>query len=115
MTDRLDQGLLKELSELMEDDFPRLLETFLKDSENQRQAARAAFDGADLDRLRGYAHSLKGCSGNIGAASLSELCAQLEHVARRGQDERVPAILAALEAELTCVQREVSSLARRLA
>jgi HPt (histidine-containing phosphotransfer) domain-containing protein len=72
----LDPDVLSGLQEVMEDEYPRLLETFLHDSEERVTALRKARD--DAKALGHIAHSFKGSSGNLGAVRLAQLCQRLE-------------------------------------
>ncbi|MDD0974575.1 Hpt domain-containing protein [Pseudomonas fontis] len=71
----IDQKVLGELQEVMEDDYLRLLETFLEDSELRLGELHKA---KSADELGHAAHSFKGSCGNMGAVVLAELCRQLE-------------------------------------
>lgn len=71
----IDHEVLSGLQEVMEDDYLKLLETFLKDSEDRLSQLHEATSAQEL----GYAaHSFKGSSSNMGAKALAELCRQLE-------------------------------------
>jgi len=64
------------LQEVMEGEYPKLLETFLDDSQKRIEALRTARD--DAKALGRIAHSFKGSSGNLGAVRLAQLCQRLE-------------------------------------
>jgi HPt (histidine-containing phosphotransfer) domain-containing protein len=72
----LDPEVLSGLQEVMEGEYPKLLDTFLDDSQKRVEALRTARD--DAKALGLIAHSFKGSSGNLGAVRLAELCRQLE-------------------------------------
>ncbi|MHA6576945.1 Hpt domain-containing protein [Pseudomonas yamanorum] len=72
----LDPDVLTGLQEVMEGEYPKLLETFLDDSQKRVEALRRARD--DAKALGRIAHSFKGSSGNLGAVRLAELCQLLE-------------------------------------
>lgn len=110
MSERLDEDVLLELREIMEEEFPLLLETYLKESAAQLESINEAFGAGDLEGLRRAAHSLKGGSGNIGAADLSALCARLEAQAREGEVDALPGTLDAVCSELGAVRAEVDEL-----
>lgn len=99
----LDYSVLNTLQEVMEGEYPTLLEIFLKDSEQRVSQLRQALNSAsvdlqapDLQELSLMAHSFKGSSGNMGALRLAELCEQLEERSRReerlGLDELISKI-----------------------
>lgn len=72
----LDPVVLEGLQDVMEGEYPKLLETFLDDSQKRVAALHQARD--DAMALSRIAHSFKGSSGNLGAVRLAELCRQLE-------------------------------------
>jgi histidine phosphotransfer protein HptB len=72
----LDPDVLTGLQEVMEGEYPKLLDTFLDDSQKRVEALRRARD--DAKALGRIAHSFKGSSGNLGAVRLAELCQLLE-------------------------------------
>lgn len=113
MSERLDEEMLSELKEIMEEEFPLLLESYLKESATQAATMAEAIGTGDFEQLRRAAHSLKGGSGNIGAAELSALCAQLEAEARGGEVNALPDTLDAVLAELDAVRAEVDELKAR--
>jgi HPt (histidine-containing phosphotransfer) domain-containing protein len=72
----LDPEVLSGLQDVMEGEYPRLLDTFLDDSQKRVEALRKARD--DAKALGRIAHSFKGSSGNLGAVRLAQLCQRLE-------------------------------------
>ena len=68
--------VLSGLQEVMEGEYPKLLDTFLDDSQKRVEALRKARD--DAKELGQIAHSFKGSSGNLGAVRLAHLCQRLE-------------------------------------
>ena len=72
----LDPAVLSGLQEVMEGEYPKLLDTFLDDSQKRVEALRKARD--DAKALGRIAHSFKGSSGNLGALRLAQLCQRLE-------------------------------------
>jgi len=72
----LDPAVLSGLQEVMEGEYPKLLATFLDDSQKRIEALRQA--GDDAKALGRIAHSFKGSSGNLGAVRLAQLCQRLE-------------------------------------
>lgn len=75
----LDFSVLSALREVMEEEYPTLLDTFLADSEERLHLLRNANDAA---QLIGAAHSFKGSSSNMGALRLAALCHELEQRAK---------------------------------
>jgi HPt (histidine-containing phosphotransfer) domain-containing protein len=72
----LDPEVLSDLQEVMESEYPTLLDTFIEDSQKRVAALRKA--GGDAKTLGRIAHSFKGSSGNLGAVRLARLCELLE-------------------------------------
>ena len=72
----LDPEVLSGLQDVMESEYPKLLDTFLDDSQKRVEALRKA--GDDAKALGRIAHSFKGSSGNLGAVRLAQLCQRLE-------------------------------------
>ncbi len=72
----LDPEVLSGLQDVMEGEYPKLLDTFLDDSQKRVEALRKARD--DAKALGRIAHSFKGSSGNLGAVRLAQLCQRLE-------------------------------------
>jgi HPt (histidine-containing phosphotransfer) domain-containing protein len=97
----LDDSVLSTLRDVMEDEYPTLLEVFLKDSDERIHALHQwvsphdagadppQLDHLDLKALGMTAHSFKGSSSNMGAVQLADLCRQLEELAR-GTDPITP-------------------------
>lgn len=77
---QIDRQVLIGLQEVMEGDYPKLLDIFLDDSETRLSQLHEAKNAAELGRA---AHSFKGSSSNMGALALAELCRQLEERVRQ--------------------------------
>lgn len=103
----LDYRVLGGLQEVMEAEYPILLDTFLKDSEQRlvqlHHALAAQVSG--LPALGMAAHSLKGSSGNMGATRLAELCQQLEERAQCNELTGVDELLRKIDVEFITVRR----------
>ena len=80
----LDGNTIEELKEVMEDEFPDLVQTFLRDLPIHLDEIVAAIDGKNPEALRTSAHKLKSGSGSIGALQLAEIARQLEIMGRDG-------------------------------
>lgn len=110
MAERLNKELLEELKDIMEEEFPLLLQTYLRESELQFQRIDEAWQAQELDDLRRSAHSLKGSSGNIGAEALAELCSDLERSAKFAEVDNVPSTMQALAGEFNAVKDVVTQI-----
>lgn len=101
----LDDNVLSTLRDVMEDEFPTLLEVFLKDSDERIDALHQSLNPADpaapaapdLLALGLNAHSFKGSSSNMGAVHLADLCRQLEELARSPHPVATPDLLASIQ------------------
>lgn len=100
----LDAAVLASLQDVMEDEYPVLLDTFLTDSDERLRHLVAARQSADAQALRLAAHNFKGSCSNMGAVLLANLCKQLEEAARREQLDDVPALIEQIEREFAIVR-----------
>jgi len=103
----LDYSVLSALQDVMEDEYPTLLDVFLKDSELRLLQLRSAADdrNPDLQALSLTAHSFKGSSSNMGALRLSELCRQLEERARQQESSGLTELIGKIDTEYLTVRR----------
>ncbi|WP_347330246.1 Hpt domain-containing protein [Marinimicrobium locisalis] len=99
----LNREVLTTLQEVMDDQFPVLINTFLTDSEERIRHIQKALAARDSDTVRRQAHSFKGSCNNIGAECLASLCEKMEAAGRAGELEGV-------EQQLVEIQQEFSKL-----
>lgn len=85
MISLFNQELLKELRDIMQDDFVRLFEVYLRDSEDKIAKLATAIGSKDAELTMQLAHSFKGSSCNIGADLVASSCQALETAAREKQ------------------------------
>jgi HPt (histidine-containing phosphotransfer) domain-containing protein len=81
----LDQSVLASLLDVMGEEYPVLLDTFLLDSEERQRHIHQAMAADDAQALRLAAHSFKGSCSNMGAARrerLDEAPALVEQIGR---------------------------------
>lgn len=100
----LDTAVLAALQDVMEDDYPVLLDTFLADSEERVRLLQRAGQDADAQGVRLAAHSFKGSCSNMGAPLLAGLCKLLEEAGRRELLEEVPDLIEQVEREFAIVR-----------
>lgn len=105
MSIHLDYNVLNVLQEVMEDEYPTLLEVFLKDSEQRVLQLRKSFEALDTQELSLIAHSFKGSSSNMGALLLSDLCRELEARTRRQELAGVEELVGKISSEFQTVRR----------
>ncbi len=113
----LDRAKLDELNVLGGGDpeFVReLVRMFSEQAPRYLEAARVALEVKDLVAVGKAAHTLKSSSAYLGAKRLSELCKELEGIARAGDAQASARLLEALTAEYDAVRlalaAEVSSV-----
>lgn len=104
MSEHLDPAILSSLQDIMGEEYPVLLDTFLVDSEERVRLIREAISQNDAQALRQAAHSFKGSCSNMGAPLLASLCRALEEAGRREQLEESEARVEHLERELAIVR-----------
>jgi HPt (histidine-containing phosphotransfer) domain-containing protein len=97
----LDRDVLSALQEVMEDEYPTLLDTFLADSEERLCVLRKAEDAAQLVST---AHSFKGSSSNMGAIHLAELCHELEQRAKEKSLDGIEILIGEIGGEFAIVR-----------
>lgn len=93
--------VLCELKDILEDEFPMLVTTYLDDANDRLQKLRSAIDGADATVVRAEAHSLKGSSINLGATSLASLCAEMENRGHSAELDDTPALFERIASEFS--------------
>ena len=100
----LDPAALDGLREIGGDDFVTdLIDTFLADA----PPLLAALRGTDAEEVRRAAHTLKSNGATFGATTFSELCRELEMLARTGDLAGVPELADRIEAEYALVAEEL--------
>lgn len=100
----LDSAVLAALQDVMEDDYPVLLDTFLADSEERLRLLHQAGANGDGQALRLAAHSFKGSCSNMGAPLLAGLCKQLEEAGRRERLAEAAKLIEQIEREFAIVR-----------
>lgn len=97
----LDREVLSTLKEVMEEGYPELLDTFLKDSEAR---LRVLHEARDAEKLSATAHSFKGSSSNMGALRLAELCGELEQRAKAPPLRGIESLVNEIDSEFAHVR-----------
>ncbi|MGH1371893.1 MAG: Hpt domain-containing protein [Cellvibrionaceae bacterium] len=110
MTGSVDTETLTMLKEVMEDDFPQLITTYLDDATTRIAQLSDLVAAADYDELRHCAHSLKGSSSNLGAMPLSELCFEVETKAKDQQLDGIEACVESIKQEFDLVKSALQAL-----
>lgn len=97
----IDREALSVLREVMEDGYPELLDTFLKDSKARLGELQQTVDAKALSDV---AHSFKGSASNMGAIRLAELCHELEAEARNKSPSEIARLVADISGEFEQVR-----------
>ena len=107
----IDRSILADLREVMEDDFPRVLSSYLQNAPLQVQRLEQAARAGDIDAMVRPAHSLKSSSANVGALQVSELAKEIELAARESRRTAAVAALPELRDAFDEVVAELEPLA----
>jgi HPt (histidine-containing phosphotransfer) domain-containing protein len=97
----LDRDVLSALQEVMEDEYPMLLDTFLADSEERLSLLLKA---GDAETLGATAHSFKGSCSNMGAMRLAELCHDLEQRSKQKSLEGIEKLVGEIDGEFAIIR-----------
>ncbi len=106
----LDHGALKDLKEIMDDDFSLLIETFISDSLLRIGAISQAIEAGDAEQVRTAAHSFKGSSSNICALLLTDLCEDLENMGRENDLSLAKSTYARIREEFEIVKQALEEM-----
>jgi CheY-like chemotaxis protein/CHASE3 domain sensor protein len=90
-----------------------LIDMFLADTPARLETLRHAIQRADPQALEQAGHSLKGSCAMIGARRMTDLCAQLERLARVNAIEGAETLLNDLESEFVRVRRVLEGQRQR--
>lgn len=103
----IDRSVLKELYEIMEEDFVSVIESYLKSAPGLMHAIRDAVKAGDMDNLVKAAHPLKSSSANVGAMELSSLARELEF---KGREHEVAGLVDCYNRTADVFRRSVAEL-----
>ena len=78
--DGVDLEMFQDMKELMEEDFPLLLETYLDDTPLLLEQINSANSTGNPQGLTAPAHQLKSTSASLGFTTLEALASQLEDI-----------------------------------
>ncbi|MFO1349943.1 MAG: EAL domain-containing protein [Gammaproteobacteria bacterium] len=95
----LDDKVLRSLRDSIGDAFSQVIEVFLEDIQDYMDSLRAAITHDDAQALADVAHTVKGCSKNMGVHRLAEISTQLEELGRSGEMAGAVELLDGLAAE----------------
>ncbi|SDH42848.1 HPt (histidine-containing phosphotransfer) domain-containing protein [Pseudomonas flavescens] len=109
----LDRAVLVALQDIMDSEYPVLLDTFLADSQERLRLLHDAQRLQDAQAIRHAAHSFKGSCSNMGAKVLAESCRELEEQARRGDLSDSADLIGRVESEFAIVRSLLESERQR--
>jgi len=105
---------LKQLRDLLGDTYKDLLEAYLDDGPKKLSQMRSSFRDVDFETLANAAHTMKGSSLNLGARKLSEVCSEIERLARSsstdGLEEKIGEVDLAYQEVKEILEQEMSSI-----
>ncbi len=87
-----------------------VVEAFLDDTPSRIEALVSSLASGDAEAFARAAHSLKGSSGNFGAARMQTLSADLERLCRAGQLETLRPLVAQVTVEYGKVADRLAEL-----
>ncbi|WBA84819.1 response regulator [Endozoicomonas sp. GU-1] len=96
----IDQSVFSALQELMEEEFPVLINSFLEDAPKLMADIKFSSKDADREVLVRAAHTLKSSSNNLGATQLAMIAADIEKEGKASQLAEASALIASLESTL---------------
>jgi HPt (histidine-containing phosphotransfer) domain-containing protein len=109
-TSHFDTEALVMLEEIMEEDFPELIQVFIADSDPRVLAMQRALEEQNSSALRDMAHSFKGASSNLTALPLADLCFKVEESSRDMNLESIQLLITAIDTEYQAVKSILLSL-----
>ena len=103
----IDTEQFEDMRELLEEDFPELLEVYFIDSKQRIASLCSAL--ANNDNVAGFeaAHALKGASANLGAIQLIGLSDQLQAACYAQKIDQSRLIIEALPIALKDIENEI--------
>lgn len=89
-----------------------LVDLYLEDSTGRVDSVIAGARSGDLNISSAAAHALKSASANMGALQFSELCKNIEHSSKEGDEKVVAELAAQIELMYQEVEQALASLSR---
>lgn len=110
LADHFDIDAMDTLKEVMEDEFPELIQVYIDDSNKRMPLFYDALNNNDAGAIRELAHSFKGASSNISATPLAGVCYELELAGKNADLSDAADILGRIEQEYDQVRRLLSEM-----
>ena len=105
--------LLRSLDDGVGGTLVEIVDEYLAQSVDERAELGAALTELDADGVKRVAHTLKGASANVGAATVATVCAELEARARQEQLDALDGLVDRLDLELARAHEALRRLATR--
>lgn len=87
-----------------------VIRVFIDESKRLGKCIEDAIADRNCEAVRKYAHSLKSCSGNVGALKVAALSQEMEAAGREAQDDRLVKLLPSLTDNLDLAIAELEAL-----
>jgi diguanylate cyclase (GGDEF)-like protein len=104
-SDTLNASTLQNLQLQIGAAFERSVEAYLKDTRHYIDSLHQAIEQQDTNRIKYFAHIIKGSSGNFGATRLTNNCRLLEEHSVTLNPEQLPLLVKNIEQEFERVKR----------
>jgi HPt (histidine-containing phosphotransfer) domain-containing protein len=108
----LNRELLEQYRQLKVGLLERLINTYLDEAPVYLAKIRTAVESENFDEIVWGSHSLKSCSGNLGAVRLSHVCQLMENAARAMDRDKIVSLFEKLGPE--CFEAEEALKVERL-
>ncbi len=105
----LDPLVIRELQELLGEQFDGLVSNYLEDADRHISTMVGFARQDELEQLSGTAHTLKGSSANVGALGLAQACDELRQAVTARRTDLLPAMLERVNREYEMVKRQLES------
>jgi len=109
----LDFEVIEGLRSILGSDINELFNDFLQQAPQEISQLQTLFQNNNLEALSHVAHSLKGSSGNLGVAALSNSCVNLELDARDGVASSIESHIQNIEANFEVAKNAILSLLKK--
>jgi len=101
----LNYDALNDLAEVLEEDFPKIIESFITSSSTILEAIPVSLINDDISSFVIKIHSLKGSCRNIGAECLADLCTLDEENVKNNRIDQIDPSLKKIKKEFKIVKK----------
>jgi HPt (histidine-containing phosphotransfer) domain-containing protein len=88
----------------------RLFSVFIREEPKRVENLKDAIQNEDIERIRYFAHSLKGAAATLGCEAVQKACLEIENAAKQNDLANAPKLLEKLELEMDRVYRAMEHL-----